>query len=74
MAEFGWLPEAGAASVVIGIVILFLRFLTGERKDRKTERELFVNVITNHLEHSDSTMQDLTLAIKELSLLIGNMR
>lgn len=63
MTDFGWLPEAGAAGAFIAVVVVFLRFLQNDRK-------AFLDVITNHLKHSDETMQKLTSAVEKLIIII----
>ena len=70
MMDFGWLPEAGAAGLILIVTILFLRFLSGERKDRTKEGVRFLDVITNHIKHSDETLQKLTGVIEKLMIII----
>lgn len=67
MNNWAWLPEAGQAAAVLIVVFWFLRQL-------KEERKMFVDVITNHLNHSTEAMQKLELAIRELCGKINGMQ
>lgn len=67
MNNWAWLPEAGQAAGMLVVVFWFLRHL-------KEERKTFMDVITNHLDHSTETMQKLELAIRELCGKIDGMQ
>ena len=58
--------NAGLGGAVVLVVELFLRYMHQERHDRRVEREAFIRIITNHLEHERRAMEDLTAAIKAL--------
>ena len=64
--DFSWLPEVGAAGLVIVVCYMFLRAQSKDREDRTAERDAFLEIVTNHIAHCDDTMQNLTLAIREL--------
>ena len=63
MNNWAWIPETGAVLAVVG---WFIHFLKGERKDRAAERDKFLTVITNHMEHSTEAITDLKEAIQGL--------
>lgn len=65
--------NAGLGGVVVLVVQLFLRHLRQERNDRRVEREAFIRIITNHLEHERKAMEDLTGAIQALRHIIETM-
>jgi len=52
------------------VVNLFLRHLRQERADRKTEREAFVGIITNHIEHERRALEELTDAVNCLCTIL----
>ena len=60
-----WL-NLGIAGAVVFVVRLFLQHLKQERKDRTAEREDFVNIIANHMEHERKAMEGLTIAVEKL--------
>jgi hypothetical protein len=64
-----WL-NAGIGGAVILVVNLFLRHLRQERADRKTEREAFVGIITNHIEHERRALEELTDAVNCLCTIL----
>jgi len=70
MSDLAWLPEAGTAAAILVVVGWFIHFLKGERKDRAAERDKFLEIVTNHIEHSTEASEGLTLAIERLSFKI----
>ena len=64
-----WL-NLGIAGTVVFVVRLFLRHLRQERTDRRSEREVFVNIITNHIDHERQALEKLTDAIHALQILL----
>ena len=65
------LLEYGAIGAFIFVVLLFLKNIAAERRDRRAERELFVQIITNHIEHDRQAKDRLAAAITELGRCLG---
>jgi len=65
-----WL-NLGIAGTVVFVVRLFLRHLRQERTDRCAEREAFVNIIANHIDHERQALEKLTDAIHALQALLA---
>ena len=64
-----WL-NLGIAGAVVFVVKLFLHHLKQERSDRQTEREAFVEIIANHIDHERRALERLTDAIYSLQTLL----
>ena len=64
-----WL-NLGIAGAVVFVVQMFLRHLRQERSDRRTEREAFLKLIANHIDHERETLEDLARAIRSLEALL----
>ena len=60
------LLEYGALGAFTTVVLLFLRAMSAERRDRRKEREVFVEIITNHVEHDREAKEELGKAITSL--------
>jgi len=64
--DFSWLPEVGAAGSAVAVCYMFLRAQSKDREHRTTERDAFLEIVTNHIAHCDDTMRNLTAAIEKL--------
>ncbi len=60
-----WL-NVGIGGTVVFVVQLFLLHLKREHDDRRTERQAFVNIIANHIDHERQALEKLTDAIHSL--------
>lgn len=60
MNGLAWWPEAGAAGLVIVVVGLCLKYA-------KDQRDAFLVVISNHIKHSDETLNRLCVVIEKLA-------
>ena len=61
------LLQYGALGAFTLVVLLFLRDVAAERRDRRREREVFMEIITNHVEHDREAKEQLSRALVELS-------
>ena len=61
------LLQYGALGAFTLVVLLFLRNVAAERRDRRKEREVFIHIITNHVEHDRQAKEELSHAIMGLS-------
>ena len=61
------LLQYGALGAFTAVVLLFLRNVAAERRDRRKEREVFLEIITNHVEHDRQAKDKLSQAISKLS-------
>ncbi len=61
------LLEYGALGAFTLVVLLFLRAMGADRRDRRMEREVFTDIITNHVEHDRQAKEELGQAIMKLS-------
>ena len=61
------LLQYGSLGAFTAVVLLFLRNMAAERRDRRRERETFIEIITNHVEHDRQAKEELTRAIRKLS-------
>ena len=67
MNNWSWIPQVGVEVVAVLLVVgWFIHFLKGERKDRAAERDKFLEIVTNHLDHSTEAISDLKEAIQGL--------
>jgi hypothetical protein len=64
-----WL-NLGIAGAVVFVVRLFLHHLKQERSDRSDERQSFVAIIANHIDHEREALEKLTDAIRTLQALL----
>ncbi len=51
--------EVGLGGGIVIVVLGFLAFLKGERKDRKEMREGFLKTIENHINHNSGVIEAL---------------
>ena len=65
-----WWLDLGIAGAVVFVVQMFLRHLRQERSDRRSEREAFLTLIANHIDHERETLEDLARAIRGLEVLL----
>ncbi len=63
----GNLLQYGALGTFTAVVLLFLRNVAAERRDRRKEREVFLEIITNHVDHDRQAKERLSQAIGRLS-------
>ncbi len=66
------LLQYGALGAFTLVVLLFLRNVAAERRDRRKEREVFIHIITNHVEHDRQAKEELSQAITELARCLRN--
>jgi len=64
-----WL-NLGISGAVVFVVNLFLRHLKQETQDRRVERQTFVDIIANHVDHEREALEKLTDAIHSLQTLL----
>ena len=64
-----WL-NLGIGGAVVFVVNLFLRHLKQEQHDRRVERQTFVDIIANHIDHEREALEKLTDAILSLQALL----
>jgi len=64
-----WL-NLGMGGAVVFVVNLFLRHLRQEQCDRRVERQAFVDIIANHIEHEREALEELTRAIHALQTIL----
>ena len=62
----GSLLQYGALGAFTAVVLLFLRSMGAERRDRRKEREVFMELITNHVAHDREAKMELGMAIGKL--------
>ena len=61
------LLQYGALGAFTFVVLLFLRDVAAERRDRRRERDGFISLVTNHIEHDRQAKEQLSRAIAELT-------
>lgn len=52
-----WITDLGVGAAIVGVVILFLRFLTEERKSRAVENDKFLKALDNIERRHDDTLK-----------------
>ena len=62
----GNLLQYGALGAFTAVVLLFLRSMGAERRDRRKEREVFMEIITNHVDRDREAKTELGQAIGKL--------
>ena len=65
-----WL-NLGISGAVVFVVNLFLRHLKQEQCDRRVERQAFVDIIANHIDHEREAIEKLADAIHALETMLG---
>jgi hypothetical protein len=65
-----WL-NLGISGAVVFVVNLFLRHLRQEQCDRRVERQAFVDIIANHIDHEREAIEKLAEAIHSLETMLG---
>jgi hypothetical protein len=74
----GNLAEAGAAGLIIIVVILFLRFLSEERKNRMIEHKSMMGFIAEQRKENNDTTNGLATALSTslsvVTLALENLR
>jgi len=61
------LLQYGALGAFMALVLVFLRNAAAERRDRRKEREVLMEIITNHVDHDRQAKEQLSQAITKLS-------
>jgi hypothetical protein len=59
--------QYGALGAFVALVLVFMRNAAAERSDRRKEREVLIQIITNHVDHDRQAKEALSQAITKLS-------
>ena len=73
------ISQIGGAGIGLVVTFWFLRYLSGERKDRKEERDAYreerdayLTTINNHMEHHTQAINDQKIAMEAQTGAINN--
>lgn len=66
------LLQYGALGAFTFVVLLFLRDIAAERRDRRRERDGFIRLVGNHIEHDRQAKEQLSRAITDLTHCLSN--